>query len=265
MPTFWETVLTSIISAGVVSAAITGGVSLWNSASDRDQKNVALILQTNEAQLRDSPAHAAIYAALMVDGKLIDEKLGCDLVGLALFTGKSTREIFIDVVNALSPEEIATRYSSPPCNLAKIATPPAEVDTIDEQPLPAATAQCPPGRLFTQFGAEEQRAFGTQLQKAVAQGNLGGARVEAPEVVKGFDAKNPVVRYFFTDRQEAARSWQSLLEAMIPGIDVKFAYTPGYEAAFSSDRKDTFELWWPKGLATPASIGAPVCAVAATS
>jgi hypothetical protein len=94
MSTIGQTILAAVVSAGVVSGAITAGASLWNAHNDIDQKNTALILQTNDQRLKDDPARAAIYAALMVDGELIDRKLGCNLIGIALFTGNATPATF---------------------------------------------------------------------------------------------------------------------------------------------------------------------------
>ena len=200
----------------------------------------------------------------MVDGKLIPQPLGCDLVGLALFTGSSTPTIINNVRSALRPDLVNSSFAAPPCDLQHYGAvdPATEKDTPPPPPPGPATPQqvlgCPAGRLYTQFGAESQRSFGNQLKAALS----GAATVEPPEVVNGFDATNIVVRYFFAEMAPEAAKWQALLEAALPGTDVKYAYVPGYEAAIGSNKKATFELWWPATKTPAEKVLTPACSSA---
>ncbi len=257
-----QAVLTSVISAGVVSAIVTGGVSLWNAHNDVEQKNTAMILQAADLKLKDDPAGAAVYAALMVDGHLIPASVGCNVVGLALFTGKSTPAVFTSVFAALPTALIDQNFSQPPCNIKAFAevpqpTPAPPVDT------PLQQVVCPTGTLYTQFGGEDQRDFGKKIQVALNASNPQG-NVTAPQIIDKFDAKAPVIRYFFDSQADNAKRWQGLLQAALGGTPVGSAFVPGFQAAIGTDKQATFELWWPASM-KPVNVKNTPCSAAVTS
>ncbi len=47
------------------------------------------------------------------------------------------------------------------------------------------------------------------------------------------------------------------MEAMLKGIDVKYAFIPGYEERMRG--RERFELWWPKSVALPEDYAVPSC------
>lgn len=254
MSEFLKLVLAALLSGSVVAALVGGAFSLWTSHSDIQQKNVALAMQVSETHLKDNPEQVAIYAAMMTGGGLIPRDLGCSIVGLALFTGKGKPDVFNGVIAALPASVVDKDFASAPCDLKGYGSPAVVSDA------PAQTTgrdNCPTGKLYTQFGSQDQLTAGKQL-KAVFAGAVPKAVVTSPEIVAQFDSASPVVRYFFREKEEAARLWQAAIETAIPGVDVKYAYIPGYEAAIGSDSQDTFELWWPKSVRID-DVRAPQC------
>jgi hypothetical protein len=254
MSEFLKLVLAAVLSGSVVAALVGGAFSMWTSNSTIQQKNVELAMQVSESHLEDNPEQVAIYAAIMAGGGLIPRDLGCSIVGLALFTGKGKPDVFNGVIAALPASVVDKDFSSAPCNLKGFSAPAVVSDA------PAQTTgqdNCPTGKLYTQLGRHEQQTAGKQLKAAFAAA-VPKAVVTSPEIVAQFDAANPVVRYFFREKEDAARLWQAAIETAIPGVDVKYAYIPGYEAAIGSDSQDTFELWWPKSVPI-GNVRAPQC------
>lgn len=255
------TIITVILGSGLVSSVATALVNAnstkQTTTATTDQKNVELVLKVHEDDdAAGMPEKGATYAALMAEAGLIDPSFACSLVGFAIYEkGDAALTVIKSVRASLDPAFIEKNFAKQPCDaqhFGDIDQSTVKGDAASTQPTESFV--CPGGVLYTQFGSAEQGTFGTTLRLDVNQ-SLGGTPVTQPQIIAKYNADSVVVRYFFQSQEDEARRWQLAIESAVGhAVDVKYAYVPGYETAIGAARKATYELWWPAGIKTPATV-----------
>lgn len=196
----------------------------------------------------------AVFTAVLVQSGMVPASTACSLVAYALST--NDRDAVYRSLAATFPIEQRTElFASPECDINAYVSPTGLVEQSPTLPSHGNNlVTCPTGRLYTQFGLLDQISFGRQLQSFLTDQPF---EITVPEHVDGFDARHAVIRYFDRDMETQAAAWHDYLEIVLPDIDLKYAFVPGFETALSG--RDQFELWWPSSIQVPGEFSEAGC------
>ncbi|MFN3225408.1 MAG: hypothetical protein ACE360_04060 [Hyphomicrobiales bacterium] len=219
---------------------------------ERQHANIERIIEVWNAD--GTVGEKAVFTGVLVQSGMVPPSTACSLVAYALST-EDRVAVFRSLASTFPAEARSELFVNPECNLtASYTTPVGLVEQSDSVVETGEAVSCPSGRVFTQFGSVEHMDFGRQLQ-SFATGRP--FEITAPEHIDGFDTENVVVRYFDREKENAAAEWHDYLERVMPEIDFKYAYVPGFDDVVGG--RDQFELWWPQRREVPSSLNEIEC------
>lgn len=222
----------------------------------RQRDNVKSVIAVWSDEKETSVERKSVYTAVLLQNGMVPEATACSLVAYAMnqtpaASPASSPSVVNTLTRILSPEFVTANFNKDPCNIVAYVA--ATGATTIEPPKLSKSLDpaCPSGTMFTQFGKAEQIAFGRSLKHS-----RGGFTITAPELVKGFDAKEIAIRTFHEADKNAAEKWYGLLLASFPDLPFSIKILHGYEDRILADQ---FELWWPASIAVPAKGNLVAC------
>lgn len=221
---------------------------------DRQHSNIERVIEIWDKD--GDTQQKAVFTGVLVQSEMVPKDTACSLIAYAL-TSPNQNEVYRSLISVF-PENVRDElFVKAECDLDNYISPPDLDSDRDPSPSPTGRLECPTGILFTQFGERQQIDFGRELQAVSPMRSDSRFEITAPEHIDGFDAENITIRYFIREKKRQARQWHDYLEAILPEVDVKYAYLSGFEGNLFDE--DQFELWWPSSKPVPDGLNEIKC------